>query len=92
MDIIAIRTTEEFLKKSTNNTATVFLNSGSSYETKFIYKIIEPNVSNFQPLIIVDVKVDGDDLAIIPVANINHLVIKGPEKEKKVGFFIEKTT
>ena len=91
MDIIAIRTNEEFLKKSENNSAIIHLNNGQTYETQFIYKIIEPNVSNFQPLIIVDVQLQEDDLAVIPVANINHIVVKGPEKEKKVGFFIEKT-
>ena len=83
MDIIAIRTTEEFLKESPHNTATIYLSSGQAYETKLIYKIIEPNVSNFQPLIIIDVQIEGDDLAIIPVANINHVVIRGPEKEKR---------
>ncbi len=91
MDIIAIKTTEEFLQKSDHNTALVHLNNGQTYETKLIYKIIEPSVSNFEPLIIVDVTIGGDDLAIIPVTRIHHIVIKGPEKEKKVGFFIEKT-
>ena len=91
MDIIAIRTTEDFLKKSEGNSALIFLNSGQTYETKFIYKIIEPAVSNFQPLIIVDTQVGQEDMAIIPTSNIHHIVIKGPEKEKKVGFFIDKT-
>jgi hypothetical protein len=91
MDIIAIRTTEEFLKDSPKNTAVLYISSGQVYETKLIYKIIEPTVSNFQPLIVVDVAIESDDLAIIPIANINHIVIKGPEKEKTVGFFIGKT-
>ena len=91
MDIIAIRTTEEFLKKSDQNTAVVYLSNGQMYETQFIYKIIEPSVSNFEPLIIIDVNVDNDDLAVIPIARIHHIVIKGPEKHDKVGFFIEKT-
>ncbi|MBN3040756.1 MAG: hypothetical protein JW867_06475 [Candidatus Omnitrophica bacterium] len=92
MDIIAIRTTEEFLKKSPKNTAIVHLHGGQTYETKLIYKIIEPTVTNFQPLIVIDVQVEGEDLAIIPVAHISHIIIKGPEKEMKVGFFIEKTS
>ena len=91
MDILAIRTTEDFLKKSKEHTAVIYLSSGKPYETKFIYKIIEPSVGNFEPLIIIDVSLEGDDLAIIPVHHIHHIVIKGPEKEKKVGFFIEKT-
>ena len=91
MDIIAIKTTEEFLKKNKNNTAVIYLNDGKSYETNSIYKIIEPNVGNFEPLIIIDVNLGEDDLAIIPTHNIHHIIIKGPEKEKKVGFFAKKT-
>ncbi|UCC95580.1 MAG: hypothetical protein JSW40_02225 [Candidatus Omnitrophota bacterium] len=91
MDITAIKTTEEFLKESKNNSALIYLNTGQSYETKFIYKIVEPSVGHFQPLIIIDVLLEQDDLAIIPIANIHHIVIKGPEKDHKVGFFIEKT-
>ncbi|MCF7907692.1 MAG: hypothetical protein K9L86_02305 [Candidatus Omnitrophica bacterium] len=91
MDIIAIKTTEEFLKKSRKNTAVIYLNNGQQYETDSIYKIIEPTVSVFQPLMIIDAQTKGDDLAIIPLANIHHIIIKGPEKEKKVGFFTEKT-
>ena len=90
MDIVAIKTTEEFLKKSKNNTAVIYLNNGQAYETNLIHKIIEPKVSNFQPLMIVDVNLEEDDLAIIPVANIHHIVIRGPEKDKKVGFFSKK--
>ena len=91
MDIIAIKTTEEFLKKNKNNTAVIYLNDGKSYETNSIYKIIQPKVADFEPLIIIDVNLGEDDLAIIPTRNINHIVIKGPEKEKKVGFFTKKT-
>lgn len=91
MDIVAIKTTEEFLKKTKSNTAVIYLNDGKSYETNSIYKIIEPNVSNFEPLIIIDVNLGEDDLAIIPTCNIHHIVIKGPEKEKKVGFFAKGT-
>ncbi len=91
MDIIAIKTTEEFLKKSKKNTALVYLNNGQNYETGSIYKIIEPTDGVFQPLIIIDAQPQADDLVIIPLANIHHIVIKGPEKEKKVGFFLEKT-
>ena len=91
MDIIAIRTTEEFLKKSKKNTAVIHLKSGQVYETSSIYKIMEPNLSNFQPLIIIDVELENDDLAIIPLSGINHIIIKGPEKEKKLGFFVDKT-
>ena len=92
MDIIAIKTTEEFLKKNTKNSAVMYLSSGQSYETKSIYKIIEPAVSSFQPFIVIDVNLEGEDLAIIPIANIHHIVVKGPEKEKKVGFFVKKAT
>ena len=91
MDIIAIKTTEEFLTKNKSNTAVIYLNDGKSYETNSIYKIIEPTVANFEPLIIIDVNLGEDDLAIIPTHNINHIIIKGPEKEKKVGFFAKKT-
>ena len=91
MDIMAIKTTEEFLTKSTQNTALIYLNSGQSYETHHIYKIIQPSVVTFEPFIIVDTSLEGDDLAVIPTAVIHHIVIKGPEKEKKVGFFIKKT-
>ena len=91
MDTIAIKTTEEFLKKNKKNTAVIYLNDGKSYETNSIYKIIEPNVSNFEPLIIIDVNLGEDDLAIIPTSNIHHIVIRGPEKEKKLGFFTKKT-
>jgi len=91
MDIIAIKTTEEFLRKSKANTALIYLNNGQQYETNSIYKIIEPTVGVFQPLMIIDAQTEGDDLAIIPLANIHHIIIKGPEKEKKVGFFLEKT-
>ena len=90
MDIVAIKTTEEFLKEHAQSTAVVHLHTGQVYETRLIYKIIKPTMSNFQPLIVVDVQTEGDDLAIIPVVNINHIVIKGPEKDKKVGFFIDK--
>ena len=90
MDIIAIKTTEEFLKKNKKNTAVIYLNDGKSYETNSIYKIIEPTVSNFEPLIIIDVNLGEDDLAVIPVRNIHHIIIRGPEKEKKVGFFAKK--
>ncbi len=89
MDIVAIKTTEEFLKTSKDNTALIYLTSGQKYETRSIYHIIEPNISAFQPLVVVDVNLQEDDLAIIPVVNIHHIVIKGPEKEKKIGFFIE---
>ena len=91
MDIIAIKTTEEFLTKNKSNTAVIYLNDGKSYETNSIYKIIEPTVANFEPLVIIDVNLGEDDLAIIPTHNINHIIIKGPEKEKKVGFFAKKT-
>ena len=91
MDIIAIKTTEEFLKQNDKNTAVIYLNSAKEYETKSIYKIIEPTVSNFAPLIVIDVNLSQEDLAIIPIANIHHIVIKGPEKEKKIGFFIDRT-
>ena len=91
MDIISIRTTEEFLKKNLNNTALIYLKNGQSYETKSIYKIIEPKVGNFEPLIMIDVSPDGEDMAIIPTTTIHHIVIKGPEKEKKIGFFTKKT-
>ena len=91
MDIIAIKTTEEFLKKNKSNTAVIYLNDGKFYETNSIYKIIEPNVANFEPLIIIDVNLGEDDLAIIPAHNIHHIIIRGPEKEKKVGFFTKKT-
>ena len=91
MDIIALKTTEEFLKKSKANTAVIYLNTGQTYETCHIYKIIQPSVATFEPFIIVDVAVEGDDLAVIPTSAIHHIIIKGPEKEKKVGFFIKKT-
>ena len=91
MDIIAIKTTEEFLKKNTENSALMYLSGGQSYETKKIYKIIEPTVGSFQPFIVIDVNLEGEDLAIIPIANIHHIVVKGPEKEKKVGFFVKRT-
>jgi len=39
----------------------------------------------------IDVNLGEDDLAIIPTCNIHHIVIKGPEKEKKVGSFAKKT-
>ncbi len=91
MDIIAIKTTEEFLKRNKKNTAVIYLNDGKSYETDSIYKIIEPTVANFEPLVIIDVHLAEDDLAIIPARNIHHIIIKGPEKEKKVGFFTRKT-
>ena len=90
MDTIAIKTTEEFLKKNKKNTAVIYLNDGKSYETNSIYKVIEPTVSNFEPLIIIDVNLGEDDLAIIPTRNIHHIIIRGPEKEKKVGFFTKK--
>ena len=90
MDIIAIRTTEEFLQKNKNNTAVIYLNNGQSYETDYIYKIIQPSVGSFEPFLMVDVSVEGDDLAIIPVSAIHHIVIRGPEKDKKVGFFTKK--
>jgi len=91
MDIVAIKTTEEFLRQNKKNTAVIYLNNTKEYETKSIYKIIEPTVSNFAPLIVIDVNLSQEDLAVIPIANIHHIVIKGPEKEKKIGFFIDKT-
>ena len=91
MDIIALKTTEDFLKKNKENTALIYLTNGQSYETSHIYKIIQPSVGAFEPFIIVDVTIEGDDLAIIPTSAIHHIIIKGPEKEKKVGFFIKKT-
>jgi len=91
MDIIALKTTEDFLKKNTQNSAVIYLNTGQSYETSHIYKIIQPSVGTFEPFIIVDVTIEGDDLAVIPTSIIHHIVIKGPEKEKKVGFFTKKT-
>ena len=91
MDIIAIRTTEDFLKKNRKNTALIHLNGGQSYETRNIYKIIQPSVATFEPFLIIDAHTEGDDLVILPTSAINHIVIKGPEKEKKVGFFIRKT-
>ena len=91
MDILTLRTTSEFLKKSKTNSAVIYLNNGQSYETKSIYKIIEPSVGRFEPFIIIDVRLEEDDLAIIPVSTIHHIIIRGPEKEKKVGFFTKKT-
>jgi len=91
MDIIALKTTEDFLKKSKENSAVIYLNTGQTYESRRIYKIIQPSVGTFEPFIIVDVVIEGDDLAIIPISVIHHIIIKGPEKEKKVGFFIKKT-
>jgi len=91
MDIVAIRTTEEFLNQNKQNTARIYLHTGKEYETRSIYKIIQPSVSNFEPLIIVDATPDGEDLAIIPLSSINHILVKGPAKDNKIGFFIEKT-
>ncbi len=91
MDIIAIKTTEEFLKKNVDSSALIYLNTGQTYETRSIYKIIEPTVGAFQPLIVVDTDVEGEDLVIIPVTNIHHIVVKGPAKDKKVGFFVKKS-
>ncbi|MBD3246957.1 MAG: hypothetical protein GF333_08145 [Candidatus Omnitrophica bacterium] len=91
MDLMAIRTTEDFLKENDTHSAVISLTNGKTYETKFIYKIVQPSVAQFEPFLIVDVALEGDDLAIIPVSNIHHIVITGPGKEKKVGFFIEKT-
>ena len=91
MDVNAIKTTEEFLSKNKKNTAVIYLNSGQTYETNAIYKVLEPQVSSFQPLIVIDVNLEEEDLAIIPIANIHHIIIKGPEKEKKVGFFVKKS-
>ena len=91
MDVNAIKTTEEFLSKNKKNTALIYLNSGQTYETNTIYKVLEPQVSSFQPLIIIDVNLEEEDLAIIPIVNIHHIVIKGPEKEKKLGFFVKKS-